>query len=139
MAKTTTRTPRGLRNNNPLNIRKSKNRWLGKVTPCSDPDFEQFDTLEHGIRAAFIIIRTYMGPKHNLHTVPAIIARFAPSTENNVAAYTAFVCDKAQLTHNVLLQFTQRNFITRLLWAMAWYECGRELPVSFFYKVYDSL
>ena len=133
------RIPRGLRNNNPLNIRKSPTKWRGKITPGSDRDFEQFNTLEHGLRAALIIIRTYISPKHNLHHVQDIIARWAPASENDVAAYTAFVCDKAQLTNDVFLYWWHRNFITRLVWAMAWYECGQKIPYDYFVSAYDTL
>ena len=37
-----TTLPRGYRNNNPLNIRYSRNNtWIGKVTPNTDGAFEQ--------------------------------------------------------------------------------------------------
>lgn len=51
--------PRGIRNNNPLNI-KIGNNWLGEVTDPTDPIFEQFVSMKYGLRAAFIILRRYI-------------------------------------------------------------------------------
>ena len=50
MAKRTTTIPRGIRNNNPLNIRIG-NQWLGERANPNDPAFEQFVAMEYGIRA----------------------------------------------------------------------------------------
>lgn len=49
---------RGIRNNNPGNIRLTNppTPWVGAVTPNTDGDFVQFDTPEHGIRALAIIL-----------------------------------------------------------------------------------
>lgn len=81
---------RGLRNNNPFNIVQSKNYWLGKKSKSSDPVFEQFDTLELGIRAGLIVLRTYIN-KYKLHDVDSIIRRFAPECDNDVDSYVSFV------------------------------------------------
>ena len=51
-----TSLPRGLRNNNPLNIRRSSQPWRGKVANPTDKDFEQFISMEDGLRAAFVIL-----------------------------------------------------------------------------------
>ena len=45
---------RGLRNNNPLNIRKG-NDWQGE-TKGSDPSFETFQSMAYGYRAAIKIL-----------------------------------------------------------------------------------
>ena len=51
--------PRGLRNNNPLNIIKSENiNWKGEVKPSTDRNFAQFETKEYGLRAALCLLRT---------------------------------------------------------------------------------
>ena len=43
--------PRGIRNNNPLNIRRSKDQWQGLRAQQTDASFCQFETLEYGWRA----------------------------------------------------------------------------------------
>lgn len=79
----------GLQNNNPLNIRYSAlNKWIGLVG--SYKGFCAFDSMDHGIRAGIIILRTYIN-KHHLTSVEDIIKRFAPSSENNTSAYISYV------------------------------------------------
>ena len=54
--------PRGIRNNNPLNIRLvPDNRWQGRVPPKhnSDSTFEQFDDPIMGLRAAAVLLITH--------------------------------------------------------------------------------
>ena len=79
--------PRGIRNNNPLNIRKSKDKWKGLSITQNDPSFCQFETLEYGWRAAFYLLtRTYYH-KYRLYTIRSIISKWAPPCENNSKAY----------------------------------------------------
>ena len=40
--------PRGLRNNNPLNIRISKDNFIGELVPSGDKAFKQFKSIEYG-------------------------------------------------------------------------------------------
>ena len=47
--------PRGIRNNNPLNIRRSKDQWQGLRAQQTDASFCQFETLEYGWRTATYI------------------------------------------------------------------------------------
>ena len=84
-------TPRGIRNNNPLNIRRSRDQWKGLSKTQSDPSFCQFETLEYGWRAAFYLLtRTYYH-KYRLFTIRAIISKWAPPIENKTEAYIANV------------------------------------------------
>ena len=79
--------PRGIRNNNPLNIRRTGDNWRGLSRTQSDPSFCQFETLEYGWRAAFCLLtRTYYH-KYRLYTIRAIVSRWAPSCENDTRAY----------------------------------------------------
>jgi len=125
---------RGIRNNNPLNIRKSASKWKGKLTPSHDPDFEQFDTLENGIRAAALIVKTYI-TRYHCNTPEAIIARWAPASENNVKAYVAYVTKNGLLSPRWHLEVSSALAISRLLWAMACYECGHQFDYNVFFKV----
>ena len=87
---------RGLRNCNPLNIRKVPGtHWKGSLTPDPSPEgegsFVQFTTLEHGIRAAYQILDTYRR-KYKAVCIEDIISRWAPPTENDTEAYIRSVC-----------------------------------------------
>ena len=84
-------TPRGIRNNNPLNIRKSKDQWQGLRAQQTDASFCQFESMEYGWRAAFkLLTRTYYHT-YRLFTIRAIVSKWAPANENNTKAYIANV------------------------------------------------
>lgn len=81
---------RGIRNNNPANIRRGCN-WKGLIRQQKDKEFCQFVSMLWGIRALLITLRTYV-KKHHLHTVREIITRWAPPSDgNNTEKYIEFV------------------------------------------------
>ena len=83
--------PRGIRNNNPLNIRRSKDQWKGLAEAQTDGAFVQFKSLDYGWRAAFYLLtRTYYH-KYRLYTIRGIVSKWAPESENNTKAYIANV------------------------------------------------
>ena len=80
---------RGLKNNNPGNIRLSGVKYRGEV-PSADPAFKQFAAMAWGYRAVFMLLYTYQ-MKHGLNTVRQMISRYAPPSENHTDAYVEFV------------------------------------------------
>ena len=79
--------PRGIRNNNPLNIRRTQTQWKGLRAQQTDAGFAQFETMEYGWRAAFYLLtRTYYH-KYRLYTIRGIVSKWAPPVENNTKAY----------------------------------------------------
>lgn len=120
-------TARGIRNNNPLNIRHNRNnRWQGVYEKQTDPEFVQFATMQFGIRAGFVIIRNYIKAGHK--DVASIISRWAPSSENNTEAYIRHVCEMADLSPFQEIRFDDKDTMIRLVDAMIRVECGK--PVS---------
>ena len=88
--------PRGIRNNNPLNIRLSNDKWQGQVLPqrgSGEGAFCVFYNMEYGWRAAFRILTNTYYNKYKLRTIRAIVSRWAPNNENNTAAYIRHVSD----------------------------------------------
>ncbi|RZK07200.1 MAG: structural protein [Pantoea sp.] len=79
--------PRGIRNNNPGNIRWG-DEWQGLVPKSqrTDKSFCQFISPEYGIRAMIVILRNYQS-KYGLRTITGMIKRWAPPNENNTQAY----------------------------------------------------
>ena len=131
-------TPRGIRNNNPLNIRISGQGWRGKIKDNTDGSFEQFESIEWGIRAAIVIVRTYIR-QHHLNTPAAIIRRWAPAVENDTKKYIDFVIDRANLYRNEQISSNSKFQILRLLAAMAYYENGVEVPFEHFEKAWSMI
>ena len=49
------KTPRGIRNNNPLNVRRYPNSsWVGMKAEQTDEDFLQFTDIVYGYRATVL-------------------------------------------------------------------------------------
>ena len=91
MSTTNKTVPRGIRNNNPLNIRLTATRWVGMRAIQEDKGFCQFVSMAYGWRAAFMLLFFYYY-KHGLKTVRDIISRWAPPSDgNNTEAYIASV------------------------------------------------
>lgn len=115
--------PRGYRNNNPLNLRISPNRWLGKVTDNTDGTFEQFSEMKYGYRAAIKTIQTYIN-KYGCRTLEQIISRWAPANENNTAAYIANVSHRTGFAPSATIDPHSRTQLTALVAAMSVSENG---------------
>ena len=137
--------PRGIRNNNPLNIRLSKDKWQGQINGKGNIDgnsslsseraggeavFCQFSSMEFGWRAAFVILcKTYYG-KYKLRTIRDIVSRWAPAKENNTEAYIRHVSDYTGIGPDRDLGDPQTHPTNWLLigYAMAVMENGKTLP-----------
>ena len=89
---------RGIRNNNPGNIRKGCT-WIGLAKEQKDKSFCQFITMNYGLRALVVTLRTYV-LKHKKTTVSLIINRWAPESDGNNT--TAYVKQCALAIGNVL-------------------------------------
>lgn len=84
---------RGLRNNNPGNIREGKGDstfWVGERATDDDPSFEEFNSMPHGIRAAVVLFRNYQN-LYGLNSIRKMITRWAPPNENDTERYIAHV------------------------------------------------
>lgn len=76
---------RGLRNNNPGNIRKGDN-WQGMAGKQPDRSFITFKSPEWGIRAMGKVLINYE-KRYGINTVAGIIDRWAPPVENDTTSY----------------------------------------------------
>ena len=122
------RIPRGIRNNNPLNIRVGNN-WKGEVANPSDHTFEQFTEMKWGVRAAFIVLRNYI-VRHKCNTIRKIISRWAPANENNTQAYIATVSQRANIKPDEVINVDNTCQMIALLLAMCYVENGQEISLD---------
>ena len=107
------KTPRGLRNNNPLNIRKSrKTTWVGQSEKQEDRDFVQFCSMAYGYRAAFKVLQNYR-VLYDCMTLRQFIQRWAPPAENNTDAYVKSVARTADVRPDALLPSPRKG---RAVW-----------------------
>lgn len=129
-------TARGIRNNNPLNIRHNRNnRWQGTYEQQTDPEFVRFASMQFGIRAGFIILRNYIKLGHK--DVASIISRWAPSKENDTEAYIRHVCVMALLSPFQPIAFEDKPTMVALVSAMIRVECGRPVNKSIIEHAYE--
>lgn len=119
--------PRGLRNNNPLNIRLSTDHWQGMTDKQTDSSFVIFKALEYGLRAAFIILKKYLTKSPHADTIEKIVSRWAPANENDTEKYIAFVEAKTGIKRHERLKWTDKNKLCRIVHAMCIMENGQEI------------
>lgn len=83
--------PRGLRNNNPGNIIITNINWSGEIPLPQNTDghFEQFYSVEKGIRAAAMDI--IHDVKNGQDTIRKLITEWAPPVENATTDYINYV------------------------------------------------
>ena len=134
--------PRGIRNCNPLNIRRGSN-WRGLRAVQTDPAFCQFKSMLWGIRAAFRLMRNnitgFGGSRPRRDTVEKLVSVWAPATENDTKAYIANVCKWAGCTPATHIDPHDDILIIRIARAMAKVECGVWLDIELFNEAYELL
>ena len=84
---------RGIRNNNPGNLRETRDEWNGLDSPRSDGEFFRFVNPVFGIRAMAITLKNYQR-LHGLDTIRALINRYAPGVENDTESYISSVAGR---------------------------------------------
>ena len=130
--------PRGIRLNNPLNIRHNRNnRWQGVYEQQDDPSFVHFASMQFGIRAAFIILRGYI--TKGLNTPKKIITRWAPPKENPTTKYVQYVCIRSGLHPDNPIMFSNKGAMVRLVEAMIYFENGWEVKKDIIEQGYEMV
>lgn len=127
--------PRGIRNNNPLNIRIG-NAWKGEVENPTDKNFEQFVNMFWGLRAGFILLRRYL-VHYRLTTILDIIGRWAPASENNTIAYAQYIATQLNMSLMDEIDWTNRHLMCRLVDAMVMVECGQHIDMKEIKRAYN--
>lgn len=126
--------PRGIRNNNPGNIRVGDD-WNGLVEEPTDKSFCQFIAACYGIRAMVVILLKYY-KKHKLHTVEQIINRWSPSVENDTHGYVDHVCFQLNVRADESLNLTDKRVMEALVRAIIKHENGVD---PYTYEVRDGI
>lgn len=120
--------PRGIRNNNPGNIKELPNDvtlWKGERATDDDPVMEEFETPEYGIRAIARIIHSYYTHYH-INTIRGIIDRWAPPVENDTKAYIDHVSSKCGVGADQVIDPRALDIIVPLIEAIILHENGQQ-------------
>ena len=102
-----------------------------------DKEFEVFTSMQYGCRAALKLLRKYI--KDGCNTPRKIIQRWAPPVENNTTAYLNMVCYWANLESYTVINHEDREKLCKLAAAMARYENGVVVRLSYFYNAWELL
>ncbi|WP_337875607.1 hypothetical protein [Elioraea sp.] len=120
--------PRGIRNHNPLNIRLNQaNRWQGRIAPERNTDgaFEQFGGPVWGLRAGAVLIIAHYD-RRGADTIRKLVSIWAPESENDTDAYTAFVARESGFGADQKLDFHRAEHLRPVLIAMIRMENGQQ-------------
>ena len=114
---------RGIRNDNPLNIRHGKSQWVGMREKQTDKSFVQFTARVYGYRAAFVLLKNYFGKGKD--TIGKIIAKWAPSSDgNNTQSYINYVSKSTGINASHALRWEDKNDLVEVVRSMAHMESG---------------
>jgi hypothetical protein len=125
--------PRGVRNNNPLNLK-------ARGTAGQDGAFARYTSMQEGLDAADRNLQAYH-TKHGINTVSGVVNRWAPPAAdgNHTAAYTAHVAQRMGVDPNAPLDMTSAETRRALLGAMGEFENGAPVaPAADLSKVSDA-
>lgn len=142
MSEKTEKAPRGIRNNNPLNIRKGCS-WKGERPNQTDPSFEEFISIEYGIRAALRLMRNHItgfgGSRPKQNTLKKLISVWAPPSENATAGYVDFVSAQCRLSPTQIISADDKGLLCKVARVMAYVECGVWIEPCKFSSAWDLM
>ncbi|OCB78819.1 hypothetical protein [Flavobacterium crassostreae] len=119
---------RGIRNNNPGNLIFTNIAWQGKIPAQNNTDFqrkfEQFTTIQYGIRAMLRDVITDI--KKGKNTIRKLITEYAPPNENNTDLYVQTIAKKLVLNPDSQLKKIDAVFLFNIARAIIEHENGKQ-------------
>ncbi len=131
-----TASNRGIRNNNPGNIKFGPSQWLGKVPQAlntdakvtdpthprfGQPTFEQSYTWPQGIRMMIYLIKKYINT-HNANSINLIIDRWAAGGNEN---YKNYLATRTGKTRTQVISATDEATVKKIVQSIANFENGQ--------------
>lgn len=125
---------RGIRNNNPGNLRPTGDKWQG-MAGTSD-NFLVFENIIWGCRA----LSTDLSNKFfkGLNTVTKIIGQYAPPSENNTIAYINAVSNAIGVTPDQPLNWT-KDLLAKFTRAVIMHENGTQGSIVTDAEILDGI
>lgn len=112
--------PRGIRNNNPLNL----SYVSGQGAVGSDGRFGIYDSPESGIAASERQLLLYQD-RDRLNTLSQIIGKWAPANENDTGSYISQVSRETGIAPNAQIDLHDRSVASAVIEAMIKRETGK--------------
>ena len=124
-------SPRGLRNRNPGNVKRSSSSWLGKIphAQSTDSTFEQFTDAKYGIRVIAYLLLKYQRDKGK-KTIRQLIGEaggWAPTnTDKNPSSYATWVAAQLGVSETAALDLYAGRNLERMVTAIIQFENGQQ-------------
>lgn len=117
--------PKGLRNNNPGNLRPlPSGQWQGEIKPSDHTGFSRFSDVSWGLRAMITDITGDI-VKDGLNTLTKLINQYAPASDNNnTTAYIKAVSDSTGIPPDAIIK-PDRNTIEKIIKGKLKVELGQ--------------
>lgn len=125
---------RAMRNNNPLNIRIG-NVWLGELENPTDQNYEQFCTIEYGLRAAFVLMRRYINHYHR-HSVPEVVEAWYLEPQYNNADFIDKIYRLSGINDGEKLDYFNQDQMCRLMAAFTKLIADADIDMKKIEKAY---
>ncbi|MBS7230648.1 hypothetical protein KHA90_06400 [Flavobacterium psychroterrae] len=126
---------RGVRNNNPGNLRNYNIAWQGKIPVSQNTDynkeFDQFTEVKFGIRAMLRDLTNDIDKGKN--TIRKLISEYAPPKENDTQKYIDVIAKAVGLDPDQTIKIVDAKFYLVIARAIIKHENG--VDASF---IYDS-
>lgn len=129
--------PRGLRLNNPGNLRISGDVWVGEVT-TTDKSFKQFRSIKYGYRAMIKLLQNY-SRLFGCRTLRQMINRYAPPSENHTDNYLKVISSRTGVLPDATVAINNQDEMCRIVAAMSFVENGVEPNMQDIYRGWDLL
>lgn len=123
------RDPRGVRNNNPLNLSYVPGQQGLDPAAPSDGRFGRYTSMEAGIAQSVRQMQLH-AERRGANTLSKLIQLWAPSSDNNTGAYIRQVERETGLGRDQVLDFQDEATLRKLVAAMARVENGRALDAG---------
>lgn len=117
--------PLGIRLNNPMNVERTGQKWLGLAKVQGHPRFFTFIDPWHGIRCGARILTNYQ-KLYGLDTVRSLITRWAPPVENATSFYITHVGKGVGVGIDTRLDLSDLKTLYRLCQVMVLHENGEQ-------------
>lgn len=123
--------PRGIRNRNPGNVKRSSSAWLGKVphSQSTDATFEQFTDAVFGLRVIAYLLLKYQRDKGK-KTIRQLIGEpggWAPTNaDKNPSTYATWVAAQLGVSETAALDLYAGRNLERMVAAIVQFENGQQ-------------
>jgi len=126
--------PRGIRNNNPTNIRAGVG-YVGEIGRDKD-GYAIFDSPLNGLRAPYLEVWDSITRDHD-DTIDTLVRQWAPPSENDTQAYAADVSKRTAIPRTQKLVYSAHA--TPIVKALVWHENGQNpYGDALYYSAYTA-